>query len=116
MTTLCPGLDCQVRIAWDLIKHFVWFDNPQSIRPEDCNSTRDCFLNTIHVEQMIFPLEWIWFQNDERLNFEEEEILSGLVYDSNTVPNAREDDEDLIYLDQTEKNSTLLNLSSDSPG
>ena len=116
VNTLCPGQGCQVRLTWDLIKHFVWFDNPQShIRPQDFNTTRDCFLNAIPVDQIIFPLEWIWFENDERLNFEEEEI-SGLLLDYNIVPDVREDDQDLIYLDQTEKNRSLLNLFSDSPG
>ena len=114
MTTLCPVKDCQVRITGDLIQHFVWFDNPQSyIRPEDLNTTRDFFLNTIPVDQIIFPHKWIWFENDERLNFEEEEI-SGLVFDY-IVPNVRQDDRDLLYLDQTEKNRSLLNFFSDSP-
>ena len=117
LTTLCPVEDCQVRIAGDLIHHFVWFDNPQAyIRHQDLNTTRDTvsFLHTIPVDQIIFPLDWIWFENAERLDIEEEE-LSGLVYDS-IVPNVREDDQDLLYLDQTEKNSSLLNFFSDSPG
>ena len=105
----------------DLIKHFVWFDNPQSgIRVEDLNTTSDCFeqnnlfLNTIPVDQIMLPLEWIWFENDERLNFEDEEI-SGLVFDY-IVSNVREDDQDLLHVDQNEKKNSFLNIFSGNPG
>ena len=80
------------------------------------NRTTDCFdclfLNTIPVDELMLPLEWIWFENDERLNFEEEEI-SGLVFDY-IVSNVREDD-DLLHVDQTENKNSLNNFSG-NPG
>ena len=117
VTTICPVNDCKVRITLDLIKHFVWFDNPQSgIRAEDLNTTSDCFeqnnlfLNTIPVDQIMLPLEWIWFENDERLNYEEEDI-SGLVFDY-ILSNVRQDDQDqdLLHVDHTEKKNSLNTL------
>ena len=107
---MCPVRGCP-RITWDLIKHFVWFDNPQSsIRAEDLNTTRDCFLKTIPVDQIIFPMEWIWFEDDERLSLEKEE----LVYDF-IVSNLNEDYQDLLDLDQTEQASSFIDFSSGIP-
>ena len=117
MTTWCQIKDCQLQITLDIIQHFVWFDNPQSHSDnvEDFNTTRDCcFVNTISVDQIVFPLEWIWFENGEKLYFDEEDI-PGLVLDY-SVPNFREDDQDLLYLDQMEKNSNLEQFVSASPG
>ena len=114
MTTLCPSVqDCQPRIAWDLIKHFVWFDNTRSgLRTEDLNRTTDCFdclfLNTIPVDELMLPLELIWFENDERLNFEE-------VFDY-TVSDSPEDYQDVPDVDQTEKENSLFNIFSASSG
>ena len=109
---MCPVRDCRVRITWDLIKHFVWFDNPQSsIRAEDLNTTRDCFLKTIPVDQIIFPMEWIWFEDEARLNLKED----SLVFDY-LVSDLHGDYQDLLDLDQNEQSASLLDLFSGSPG
>ena len=76
------------------------------------NRTTDCFdclfLNTIPVDELMLPLEWIWFENDERLNFEE-------VFDY-TVSDSPEDYQDVPFVDQTEKENSLFNIFSASSG
>ena len=76
------------------------------------NRTTDCFdclfLNTIPVDELMLPLELIWFENDERLNFEE-------VFD-NTVSDSPEDYQDVPFVDQTEKENSLFNIFSASSG
>ena len=56
----------------------------------------------------MLPLEWIWFENDERLNFEE-------VFDY-TVSDSPEDYQDVPDVDQTEKENSLFNIFSASSG
>ena len=76
------------------------------------NRTTDCFdclfLNTIPVDELMLPLEWIWFENDERLNFEE-------VFDY-TVSDSPEDFQDVPDVDQTKKENSLFNIFSASSG
>ena len=56
----------------------------------------------------MLPLEWIWFENDERLNFEE-------VFDY-TVSDSPEDYQDVPDVDQTEKENSLFNIFPASSG
>ena len=53
---------------------------------------------------------WIWFEDDERLSLEKEE----LVYDY-IVSNLNEDYQDLLDLDQTEQASSFIDFSSGIP-
>ena len=63
MVTLCKVRDCHVRITRELIKHFVWFENPQI-------SLESVTTQQYYEKKIIFPLELIWFEDGEKLEME----------------------------------------------
>ena len=98
MVTLCKVRDCHVRITRELIKHFVWFENPQI-------SLESVTTQQYYEKKIIFPLELIWFEDGEKL--EMEKFRGHSVFIVNYTEAYSEDNtEDRIEDDSEDNNET----------